>query len=150
VLRDAAAASIYGVRASNGVIIVETRRGKSGKPVFNLRGTYAIQEKPDFSYLNYADAREFVQLQKEYFVTGSPSFLLYDLGIYEMNPVEEILFGQTELSVSNPLLTQAQVDEKLAALGSYDNLKEYERLFYQKRQAANMNLDVSGGNERST
>ncbi|WEK38357.1 MAG: SusC/RagA family TonB-linked outer membrane protein [Candidatus Pseudobacter hemicellulosilyticus] len=150
VLRDAAAASIYGVRASNGVIVVETRRGKSGKPVFTLRATQAFQSKPDFSYLNYAPASEFVALQKDYFNIAKTSYLLYQLGIYKMNPVEQILFGMTQTAVSNPLLTQEQADEKLAALGAYDNLKEYEDLFYQHRQTTNLNFDVSGGNERST
>ena len=150
VLRDAAAASIYGVRASNGVIIVETRRGKAGKPVFNFRSSLAIQNGPDFSYLKYAPASEFVQLQKENFNTAQPSFSLYDLGYYKMNPAEEILFGQTELSLSNPLLTAAQADQKLVALGSYDNLKEYDHLFYQKRQARNVNFDVSGGTDKNT
>lgn len=150
VLRDAAAASIYGVRASNGVIVVETRRGKSGKPVFNVRATQAFQQKPDFSYLKYAPASEFVQLQKENFDIAKTSFLLYDWGYYKMNPVEEIMFGKTQLSVSNPLLTEEQANQKLAALGSYDNLKDYERLFYQNRQTTNLNVDVSGGTDRST
>ncbi|WP_177192006.1 SusC/RagA family TonB-linked outer membrane protein [Chitinophaga arvensicola] len=150
VLRDAAAASIYGVRASNGVIVVETRRGKSGKPVFNARVVQAFQPKPDFSYLQYAPASEFVQLQKDKFNIEQTSFQNYELGYYKMNPVEEILFGKTQLSVSNPLLTDDQVNQKLAALGSYDNLKDYERLFYQHRQTTNLNLDVSGGTDRST
>jgi TonB-linked SusC/RagA family outer membrane protein len=150
VLRDAAAASIYGVRASNGVIVVETRRGRSGKPVFNVRATQAFQPKPDFGYLNYAPANEFVQLQKENFNIAKTSFLLYDWGYYKMNPVEEVLFGLTQLSVSNPLLTNEQAEQKLAALGSYDNLKDYQRLFYQHRQTTNLNVDVSGGNDRST
>lgn len=150
VLRDAAAASIYGVRASNGVIVVETRRGKSGKPVFNVRATQAFQPKPDFGYLKYAPASEFVQLQKENFNIAKTSFSLYDWGYYKMDPVQEIMFGMTQLSVSNPLLTQAQADAKLAALGSYDNLKDYERLFYQNRQTTNLNVDVSGGNDKST
>lgn len=150
VLRDAAAASIYGVRASNGVIVVETKRGKAGKPVFNFRSTYAIQSKPDFSYLKYAPASEFVQLQKEYLNIAQINFLLFDLGIYKMDPVQEIMFGQTELSVSNPLLTPEQVEQKLQELGSHDNLKSYERLFYQNRKVQNINFDVSGGNDRST
>jgi TonB-linked SusC/RagA family outer membrane protein len=150
VLRDAAAASIYGVRASNGVIVVETRRGRSGKPVFNVRATQAFQPKPDFGYLKYAPASEFVQLQKENFDIAKTSFLLFDWGYYKMDPVQEIMFGTTQLSVSNPLLTQAQANAKLAALGSYDNLKDYERLFYQNRQTTNLNVDVSGGNDRST
>ncbi|MDE3144100.1 MAG: SusC/RagA family TonB-linked outer membrane protein, partial [Bacteroidota bacterium] len=36
VLKDASAAAIYGSRASNGVIIITTKKGKSGKPVFNF------------------------------------------------------------------------------------------------------------------
>lgn len=150
VLRDAAAASIYGVRASNGVIVVETRRGKSGKPVFNVRATQAFQPKPDFGYLKYAPASEFVQLQKENFNIAQTSFLLYDWGYYKMDPVQQIMFGKTQLAVSNPLLTPEQADAKLAALGSYDNLKDYEKLFYQNRQTTNLNVDVSGGNDKST
>lgn len=42
VLKDASAA-IYGMRAANGVILVTTKRGKLGKPVFNLNGYYGVQ-----------------------------------------------------------------------------------------------------------
>ncbi|GGF26537.1 SusC/RagA family TonB-linked outer membrane protein [Hymenobacter cavernae] len=40
VLKDAAAAAIYGSRAANGVVLITTKRGKSGKPKINLN-TYA-------------------------------------------------------------------------------------------------------------
>ncbi|MBI2730800.1 MAG: SusC/RagA family TonB-linked outer membrane protein [Sphingobacteriales bacterium] len=36
ILKDASAAAIYGSRASNGVIIITTKKGKKGKPVFNF------------------------------------------------------------------------------------------------------------------
>ncbi|WP_285010614.1 SusC/RagA family TonB-linked outer membrane protein [Pedobacter faecalis] len=150
VLRDAAAASIYGVRASNGVIIVETRRGKAGKPAINFNSSYAVQAKPDFGYLNYISAAEFVQLQRENFYISKPTTTLYDLGYYKMNPAQEILFKGPRTGVTNPQLSQEQVDAQLAALGSYSNLQEYQDLFYQQRQARNLNLDVSGGNDRST
>ncbi len=39
VLKDGAAA-IYGARAANGVILITTKRGKSGKPTFNISSTY--------------------------------------------------------------------------------------------------------------
>lgn len=51
VLKDAASASIYGVRAANGVILVTTKRGKSAKPTVNVKQSFAIQQalvKPDF------------------------------------------------------------------------------------------------------
>src|SRR4029079_17784804 len=35
ILKDASATAIYGARASNGVIIITTKKGKTGKPKFN-------------------------------------------------------------------------------------------------------------------
>lgn len=150
VLRDAAAASIYGVRASNGVIIVETKRGKSGKPVVNFNVSYALQKKPDFSYLNYVDSREYIQLQKDKFYISRTPRDMFDYGYYKMNPIQEILFRGPRFGVSNPEWTQEQVDGKLAELGNYNNLKEYQDLFYQNKQVKNVNLDVSGGGPNST
>jgi len=43
-LKDAAAA-IYGVRGANGVILVTTRRGKSGKPKISYNGSYALTDE---------------------------------------------------------------------------------------------------------
>lgn len=44
VLKDAAAASIYGARAAGGVVLVTTKRGKSGKLVVSYNGKYASQK----------------------------------------------------------------------------------------------------------
>jgi TonB-linked SusC/RagA family outer membrane protein len=44
VLKDAGASSIYGVRAANGVIIVTTKRGKSGKMQLSYDGFYGTQK----------------------------------------------------------------------------------------------------------
>jgi len=44
VLKDAASASIYGVRAANGVILVTTKSGKSGKTVVNFNANIGFQQ----------------------------------------------------------------------------------------------------------
>ncbi|WP_199233935.1 SusC/RagA family TonB-linked outer membrane protein, partial [Pedobacter sp. HMWF019] len=44
VLKDGAAAAIYGSRASNGVVVVTTKRGKSGKPQVNFNMYYGVQQ----------------------------------------------------------------------------------------------------------
>lgn len=44
VLKDAAAASVYGSRAANGVILVTTKSGKSGKAKFTARAKYGAQQ----------------------------------------------------------------------------------------------------------
>ncbi|WP_316837914.1 TonB-dependent receptor [Pedobacter nutrimenti] len=49
ILKDASAA-IYGVRAANGVILITTKRGKTGKPVLSYTGSYSLQSvtrRPD-------------------------------------------------------------------------------------------------------
>ncbi|WP_157492819.1 SusC/RagA family TonB-linked outer membrane protein [Echinicola pacifica] len=43
VLKDASSAAIYGARAANGVILVTTKRGKSGKPKVSLNSYIAFQ-----------------------------------------------------------------------------------------------------------
>ncbi|MDQ1149307.1 TonB-linked SusC/RagA family outer membrane protein [Sphingobacterium zeae] len=43
VLKDASAASIYGSRANNGVVIITTKSGKSGKPQINFDAYYGVQ-----------------------------------------------------------------------------------------------------------
>lgn len=60
VLKDGASAAIYGSRAANGVVLITTKRGKSGKPVIEINGSYAFQNPtniPDF--LNASQWREF-------------------------------------------------------------------------------------------
>jgi TonB-dependent starch-binding outer membrane protein SusC len=46
ILKDAASASIYGSRAANGVVIITTKRGQSGKPKVNFDTYYGIQSQP--------------------------------------------------------------------------------------------------------
>ncbi|HET6995608.1 MAG TPA: secretin and TonB N-terminal domain-containing protein, partial [Chitinophagaceae bacterium] len=47
VLKDAAAASIWGARAGNGVIVITTKKGKSNKPHVELNSSVTIQKAPD-------------------------------------------------------------------------------------------------------
>lgn len=59
VLRDASSAAIYGSRGANGVIIITTKRGKSGTPSVDFNayyGTETISQKPDL--MNGAQFRE--------------------------------------------------------------------------------------------
>lgn len=63
ILKDAAAAGIYGSRGSNGVILITTKRGKSGRPSFNYNNKIGIStyaNKPDF-----VSGPEWLQLRQE-------------------------------------------------------------------------------------
>ena len=51
VLKDAAASSLYGSRAANGVVMITTKRGKVGKPTISLKATWGFT--PTFATDNY-------------------------------------------------------------------------------------------------
>ena len=46
ILKDAASTAIYGARGTNGVVIVTTKKGRTGKPVVNFRASSGIQNIP--------------------------------------------------------------------------------------------------------
>ncbi|MEO6136282.1 MAG: TonB-dependent receptor [Ginsengibacter sp.] len=45
ILKDAAASSLYGSRAANGVVVINTKKGKAGKPKINLRSSIGLTPK---------------------------------------------------------------------------------------------------------
>ncbi len=47
VLKDASSTAIYGARGTNGVIIITTKKGKTGKPVVNFRASSGVQNLPN-------------------------------------------------------------------------------------------------------
>lgn len=67
VLKDAAATSLYGSRAANGVVLITTKRGKQGKTEVNFNASYGVQTLKGLKRMDVMNAREFATFQKEYF-----------------------------------------------------------------------------------
>lgn len=63
ILKDASATAIYGSRASNGVVLVTTKRGQAGKTKISYEGYYATQQIP--KRLKTMNLREYAQLYNE-------------------------------------------------------------------------------------
>ena len=63
VLKDASATAIYGSRGANGVILITTKRGKSGKARVSYSGYYGVQQLR--KKIDLINAREFATLQNE-------------------------------------------------------------------------------------
>lgn len=62
VLKDAAATSIYGARASNGVVIITTKSGKSGKAVIDYK--YDLTISDNVEEYDLLSARDYIQFQR--------------------------------------------------------------------------------------
>jgi TonB-linked SusC/RagA family outer membrane protein len=63
VLKDGAAAAIYGARAANGVVLITTKRGKSGKPVFSFEAYSGVQNA--FQLPELLNAEEYLAIRNE-------------------------------------------------------------------------------------
>src|SRR5690606_19182451 len=63
ILKDASSTAVYGSRAANGVILIQTKRGMVGKPVVTLNSSYGIQQNP--KEMELMSPYEFVKYQSE-------------------------------------------------------------------------------------
>jgi len=63
VLKDASATAVYGVRAANGVVLITTKRGKSGKPKITVDSYYGVQNFP--KTLNWNSAADYASLTQQ-------------------------------------------------------------------------------------
>ncbi len=70
VLKDAAAASIYGARATNGVIIITTKRGKNEKTKISANASFGVQQV--WKTLNMLDSRQWMEYRND--LAGSQVF----------------------------------------------------------------------------
>ncbi|WP_344981597.1 TonB-dependent receptor [Compostibacter hankyongensis] len=67
VLKDAAASSLYGSRAANGVILVTTKQAKSGQKNIQFSTYVGVESVPDRGKPDLMNAREFAQFKKEFY-----------------------------------------------------------------------------------
>jgi TonB-linked SusC/RagA family outer membrane protein len=81
VLKDASTAALYGARAANGVVLVTTKRGKSGKAQIDFSAQYGVSYAPP--KLKLLDATQAKALTAEYsFQTGDNS-----VGLFRLDPI---------------------------------------------------------------
>ncbi len=86
ILKDAAAAAVYGARAANGVILVQTKRGKEGiKTRVNFRGQFNLQQA---TYLpKFLDSNRFAELYNRAIAESESSvYTPIDVSLLGSNP----------------------------------------------------------------
>lgn len=131
VLKDAAAAAIYGARASNGVVIITTKRGGNRKPVVNLNAYYGVQET--WKRLEMLDARDWMLYRND--LAESAVFSEDDINNIRINTDwQEEIFRTAP--ISNYELSTSGGNDKTSVFisGNYFNQKgilvgtDYQRL----------------------
>lgn len=70
VLKDASATAIYGARAANGVIVITTKRGKSGALRVNYTGNFSGKLRPTYNQFDLLNSSEEMSVYRELFEKG--------------------------------------------------------------------------------
>ena len=123
VLKDAAAAAVYGARGANGVVLIKTKRGKSGKTSFSLRSETRMSS--NVKNFNFADNITYMNLANEAVLTRNPKGSLP----YNQNKIYRTSIGD------DPLL--------------YPNNNWIDELISDYTINQGLNLSASGGGDKA-
>jgi len=142
-LKDAASASIYGARAANGVIVIDTKKGKKGATRINFSQNYTFSSKPSLSSLPLMNASQIIDLEQELVDKNIIFDPLTAGSLYSSVPVST----GVELLLQNKrgTLTDAKLESQLAVLRGRNNYNQIEDYLLQAASSTTYNLSLSGG-----
>ena len=134
VLKDASSTAIYGTRGANGVIIITTKRGKSGKTRVELNAYLSSNQPTNIPKVMYG--RKEVQRLKDK--------ADYAADIASGN------WGQSDIAIDN-ILTE-KLDDGTTELSIYNDgsYTDWADIILQNGLTQNYEISVSGGNENTT
>ncbi|EFK55925.1 SusC/RagA family TonB-linked outer membrane protein [Sphingobacterium spiritivorum] len=149
VLKDANSTAIWGARASNGVIVITTKRGKTGSIKISYDGFVNFQGKPDYKYFPVLNSAQYIQASRE---TFDPVYWPYSIAT-NYNPYMGTFSGispdrQIMYDMERGVLTQAQGNAKLDSLSRISNLDQMGDIFYRNAMLTNHTISISGGGDK--
>ncbi len=145
ILKDAAAASIWGVRAGNGVIVITTKKGKYNQSLkVEMNTNLNLGQKPQLNKLPWISSSDYIELEKRLFAQG-----FYDENAINttnpkpFTPVVELLFA-----AKNGAISSSSANAQIDALKQYDVRKDMEKYLYRTSANQQYALNLSGGSEK--
>lgn len=141
VLKDAAAASIYGVRAANGVIVITSKKGAlNQQPLTQFNTNVTVGDRPDMNYLPLASSADYIEAEKIFFANKWYTGQETNAQKTPLTPAVEIM-----IAARDGLISQAEADQKLEALKQNKYADQYSNYFLRRSITSQNSLTVSGG-----
>lgn len=145
VLKDAAAASIYGARSANGVIVITTRSGDASRTTVEYSGNVSLKGLRDQrDYLNLMNSSELVDWQKNMFdIYHNPTTQINKR--YYLNDVSALLYENADGKI-----TDQELEEGLNVYRNRNNRNEYDKMDFMRNVSAiqQHNVSIRGGSEK--
>ncbi|BAV08912.1 outer membrane protein [Filimonas lacunae] len=149
-LKDAAAASIWGVRAANGVIVITTKKGRSNQvPAINFSAGFNVSGKPNLNYLRRMNSAEMINYETELVNRNllTTALLTPSAFNYTSYPHKG---AELALMLKAGTITQDAYNKSIDSLKAIDNTSQVEKYLMQSARNQQYNLSVSGGNAYSS
>ncbi len=144
VLRDAAASSIWGARAGNGVIVITTKKGAYQRgPTVTFNTNYTLLTKPDIYYQPQMSSSDYIDWEQNLFQNGYYNSFENSPSKVAFTPVVELLIQQR-----NGALSEDEAARKLAAFKNDDIRSDLERYLYRNGQYQQYSVGINGGRDR--
>ena len=141
VLKDAAAASIWGAQAANGVIVITSKRGRRNQNTqWAFTSNTTLGEKPNVFYQPRMSTTSFIELEKELFQKGVYKSAESSINKTPYTPVIALLIAKRD----NPTMA-TQIDAELERLKTLDVREDITKYLYQKQVNQQYNLNLHGG-----
>lgn len=142
ILKDAAAASVWGAKAGNGVIVITTKKGKYNQPFrLSVSTSLRVQEKPNLFYYPQMTSSDFIDVEKFLFEKGYYDGDLTNTATRPIvSPVVEILAQQRAGKILS-----AEANAQIDALRSLDVRNDYEKYVYRAPVSRQDYLNFNGG-----
>jgi len=142
VLKDAAAASIWGAKAGNGVIVITTKHGSYNKKMsVELASNLSLVTKLDLFSIKMISSSDLIDAQQVIFKNGGYDYREQDIyGRPALPPVVELLIKERDHQISSTE-ANAQID----AMRQIDIRKDLDKYVYRKGFNQQYSFGVSGG-----
>lgn len=143
ILKDASATAVYGSRGANGVVLITTKRGKSGKSTITYDGYYGIQQP--VKLLEIMNGAEFADFIREAYRNRANVTARYNSAVPSMEEDKKnVIFGQDSYVLESVL---KGYDDK----GNYNpnNVRSFDWVDAVMRTGViqNHQINITGGND---
>lgn len=142
ILKDAAAASIWGVRASNGVIVITTKKGRLNQPAkIAFNSNVSISDKRDIFGIPEMSTAEMIEMER----------FLYERGYWEgYDQIEYYAFSPLVQILANEELSQEAKESQINQLRAINNKNDQLKYYYRAPVKQQYSANISGGGRQNS
>lgn len=145
VLKDAAAASVWGARAGNGVIVISSKKGGLNQPLqVGFTTGMIVTEKPNLANIPGINTSDYIDLEAFLFNKGYYNDRISATPHLALTPAVKVFLARRR-----GLLSATDSAAQITALKNIDTRSQYENLVYQTGFIQQHSLNLRGGSRNS-